>query len=337
MKNAFRYVMVGMLVCGMAVDQATARRLFQRRCCRPKCVATCPAPCHVDPCDSPVVTEHCAPTCSGCADPACEHCAVEAPAEVVTQEYVPPTPVPADTYGPIDQYTPTEAPTPVAEDPTPAPEATMPPAPLAVPEQDDVAAPAPVEPPPVETAPADVGDRYSNDIFSPTLPEEDEPAEPPADPAPQEDDTEDIFSEPTSPSRTRLPQTTSRLQPRKHQPKSQRPRRAWTTRISSLRWSPMTAKKRKKNPADEPIESQPKSQSKSRKSRNCRRRPSRTIRLVKRGSKRPQNSQRSPSLVACEAIATASGPTTPRLTNARRVCCKSRQSTSCSSVRQASN
>ena len=81
-----RYFLIGILVSGLAVDHAAARRLFQRRVClcrcHTRCVEACPSACPMSSScgcvDSEIVADsHCTPEEPFFADSACQTCESE--------------------------------------------------------------------------------------------------------------------------------------------------------------------------------------------------------------------------------------------------------------------
>lgn len=222
-----RYFVVGLLVTGMAVDSAAARRLFRRRArckCPTACVDVCPPACPapssdvpcVVPCDcldgAIVADSPCAAAETSIADAACQDCAAESQQldpvpEPITEERSAPPVAPVEPSQPEVDYAPTEA-TPIPVEPVSQPDA-IPPAPVAVPEISETEAPLPIVPQTVtpaiveQPAAAAVGDRYSNneDLFAPIETEDSTTPEPAVEPAVSTEETstdeaDDLFDEP---------------------------------------------------------------------------------------------------------------------------------------------
>lgn len=235
MNRVMRYVLVGMLVTTLAVDSVAARRLF-KRCCRPKCCVACPVPCesacktvsfddsavHLSTLDcggeivhdvTPLVLD-----CQGCSSSSwpAETTDEHLPTESAPTAPLPSEPTPASE---AEQAEPEETiPAPNATDQPAAhstdPQAVLPPAPIAVPEETATVESTPSTPAPEQPAPSVVGDRYSSQsadggIFGTPTPTESTPS--PTTPASAQptDDTTDIFGEPTATANTPAADETS--------------------------------------------------------------------------------------------------------------------------------
>ncbi|NOZ39741.1 MAG: hypothetical protein GXP24_05890 [Planctomycetes bacterium] len=210
---------VGVLVSGMVVDHAAARRLFQRQCrcscpsvwaesCPPTSSDTSSALASNCP-DSLIAADDC--PCATTETPvdatSCQHCAVETQPDERVEELSAPVPTPAERSQPAEPDAPTETSAEAADNSVepPNPQPALAPAPLAVPEASDLAtptSPAPSSPAPAVVEPPTatvVGDRYSNNEAtpSPTSPAETTPPEPAVEPAAEKDDFDSLFDDPT--------------------------------------------------------------------------------------------------------------------------------------------